>query len=42
VWALDQYMYQVDCAPVQTTEELRADLVAALGQFAHDELQETA
>jgi hypothetical protein len=43
VWALDQYMYQTDCMPIETTEELRADLVAALEQFDHETIdQETA
>jgi len=43
VWALDQYMYQIDCAPVQTSEELRADLAAVLEeQWNYEEHEETA
>ena len=42
VWALDQYMYQVDCALIETTDELRATLVEALEQWNHEELEETA
>jgi hypothetical protein len=40
--AFDQYMYQVNGALLETTEELRADLVEALEQFKDEELEETA
>jgi hypothetical protein len=41
-WAFDQYMEQIGGEPIQSADELRADLVAALEQYTHDEFEETA
>jgi hypothetical protein len=40
--AFDEYMHQVSGALIETTDELRADLVAALEQYTHEEPIETA
>jgi hypothetical protein len=42
VWALDQLQIQTGAPFIETAEELRADLVAALEDSDHVPLQETA